>query len=220
MRRIGAATLLQRDSCHSRLPRCAALNRSVSGRSRVSCRLQLLIAGNRSGRLLFSRVEDKVRAAEAAVVAIGSLPNRDVRLDVLFVDDRIQQRCRPVSGVARAASASSESARSNAVDHRLGRFNFVSLMRRRGLNVNDDPGLQIDQVVGGVRVEGRSTWRRCPSSSGSVGDRCVWADCRRPFLPFVVRRGIRGIKRLKVLAQRRGLAPHLPSNEKHGSHRP
>jgi hypothetical protein len=93
-----------------------------------------------------------------------SSPTRSrVRRDALVLDHPTEHRRGAVGGVAHQAIDLQSEALLDTFDHGPGRLALWAPMRRRGLHVHDDPGLQVDQVVGGVGVERRSVRRSGPT---------------------------------------------------------
>ena len=105
-----------------------------------------------------------------------------------------------VGGVADQTIGLHAEALLDPLDHRLGRFDLLRSMRWRGLDVHDDPGLQIDQVVGRVGVERRPARCGGPARRG-IGQRDVLARRRwLRWLVVVVARRVGLFERIQVLA--------------------
>ena len=101
----------------------------------------------------------EVRPLESAVLALGLVEDRDVRLDPALLHQPgehfrpSRRRCRRQA--ARAGGRSGPA----CVDHRARGADLGLTDRPRGLDVDDDSMVDIDQVVGGVGEEG------CPFSA-------------------------------------------------------
>jgi len=117
-----------------------------------------------------SFVEVEVRAAECAVLTQRLLPYGNMRLDLLLVDDPVQHRCSAVGRVSDQALGSEIELPLDALDHRPCCVHFFSAVRGRGFDVNNDSGVEMNQVVRRVSVERRAASDRCPAAPGSVGE--------------------------------------------------
>jgi len=117
-----------------------------------------------------------------------------VRFDLLFIDHPAQHFRSAIGGVANQSSRRKIEALFDPVDHRLGRIYFVTPVRRCGLDIDDDPGLYVDQVVGRVRIERWST-----GCCGPLRSRIGRGDILgRPVRCLGV------VQRLEILADRMG----------------
>ena len=81
-----------------------------------------------------------------------------MRCDALVLDHPAQHRSGAIGGVADEATGLETETLLDAVDHRPRRVDLLRSVRGRSLDVDDDPGLQIDKVVGRVGEERRAAW--------------------------------------------------------------
>jgi len=89
-----------------------------------------------------------------------------VRCDALVLDHPAQHRSGAIGGVADQAAWLETETLLDAVDHRSRRVDLLRSVRGRGLDVDDDPGLQIDEVVGRVGEERRPARGGGPACGG------------------------------------------------------
>src|SRR5215203_3784078 len=109
---------------------------------------------------------------------------------------------RPRWSIADQTSGLEVEALLDPIDHLPGRVDLLRAVGRRCLDVDNDPSLQIDEVVGRVGVEGRSAGCRGPASGG-VGERDDLRCGRRVgWLARVLADGIALLERCEVLAHR------------------
>ena len=132
---------------------------------------------------------------ERVVLATGVVEDGHMRRDVLLLDHPVEHRRHAVGGVADEALGSEAEAFCDPLDHRLGRFDLLCPMRGRRLDVHDDPGLQIDEVVGRVGVGGRPARSRGPPG-GWIGQRDVLGHARVIFFAA----GVGSLEAFEVLA--------------------
>ena len=88
----------------------------------------------------------------------------------LLLDHPAPASARTVGGVADEALGLEAEAFFDPIDHRLGRLDLRCAMARRRLHVDDDPGLQIDQVVRRVGEEGWPARAPVQRAAGSVSE--------------------------------------------------
>ena len=94
-----------------------------------------------------SLVPVEVRAREGAVVAVALVAHRDVRRDLLVLDQPTKEPARAVGGVRCKPLRLEIEALLGPVDHGLGCLDLVVGPGRRRLYVDDDRVLNIDQIV-------------------------------------------------------------------------
>ncbi|MNQ88448.1 hypothetical protein D3C85_1037080 [compost metagenome] len=140
---------------------------------------------------------------QAAVLAGRLVPHGHMRFDLLVFNHPTKQRCSAVRRITHKPSRLDVEALFDPIDHGSGGVDLRCAMRRRGLHVHDDAGRQIDQIVGRVRVEGRTT-RCCGPLRSRVGRRDVPGWCLRVVrhLGRTVGNRISGVQRFEVLTHR------------------
>ena len=90
-------------------------------------------------------------------------------------------------------------------------------MRGRSLDVDDDPGLEIDEIVGRVGVEGRAAWGSGPAC-GRISERDVLRSRWRIWLVAgAVTRRVVLLEGCEVLANRSGRTVSLVPVDDFGS---
>ena len=90
-------------------------------------------------------------------------------------------------------------------------------MRGRSLDVDDDPGLEIDEIVGRVGVEGRAAWGSSPAGRG-IGERDVLrSGWRLGRVAGAVTRRVVLLEGCEVLANRSGRTVSLVPVDDFGS---
>lgn len=100
----------------------------------------------------------EIIARKTVVLALGFVPYRHMRLNVLFPYHPGQHRRGSVSGVANEAFRLDVELSLDTVDHGLGALDLGRAMGRCGFHIHDDTMLGIDQIISGVSVERRATW--------------------------------------------------------------
>ena len=85
-----------------------------------------------------SPVPSEVRGGEGAILALGAVPHRDVRCDLLLLNEPAQELARAVGRVGRQPLRLQIEAGFGAVEHRLGGGDLVVGSGRRRLHVDDD----------------------------------------------------------------------------------
>src|SRR5262245_50698437 len=100
-------------------------------------------------------VEREVLPAQRAVLSLGLVDDGNVRSDLLVVDDPVERRGRPIGRVRRKSLRFQTEALFGALDHRLRCADLRLTNGARGLDIDDDSELHIDQVVVGV---GKKRW--------------------------------------------------------------
>jgi hypothetical protein len=79
--------------------------------------------------------------------AVGRVPDRHMRLDVGLVHHPPQEVCRAVGGVADEPLGFYTEAIFDTIDHRLSRPDFRRSVGRRCLDIHDDAGVGVYQIV-------------------------------------------------------------------------
>src|SRR5881397_528408 len=116
-------------------------------------------------------VEGEVFPAQRAVLAFRFINDRNVRSDLLLVDDPVERRGRPIGRVRFKPFGLQAETLLGASDHRLGCANLRLANSPRGLDIDDDAELYINEVIVGV-----SEKRRPSHCSGPLGGRVGWRD--------------------------------------------
>src|SRR5688572_28136909 len=114
--------------------------------------------------------EGEVAAAEGAVLALGLVPDRDVRLDLLLLHQPREHRRRTVGHVSDEVVRLYLQALLNSLDHFLGGFYFLVSDSACCFHIKNDSGLHINEVVGRVTEEGRAPRSRSPNCA-RIGER-------------------------------------------------
>src|SRR5580692_6584409 len=91
--------------------------------------------------------------------------------DVLLLDQPVQHRSRSVCGIRGEPLRLEAEALLCSFEHGLRRTNLGLANGARGLDVNDDAELDVDEVIVGVSEECRALM-----SSGPLGRRIGWRD--------------------------------------------
>ena len=101
-------------------------------------------------------VVDKVVAREGIVGALGLVEHRDVRLDPAVIHQPVQHLGRAVAGIGDQPFRPQLEAVVNALDHGLGGGHLGLTRRRRGLHVDNDRVLHIDEIIGAISIDRRA----------------------------------------------------------------
>src|SRR5438270_464658 len=117
------------------------------------------------------RLIAKVAAREGAVISLRPVEHRDMRRDTLLLDEPVQHRSRTIGGIGRESLGLETEALLRSFDHGLRRTDLGLANGARGLNVNDDTELHVDEVIVGISEECRAL-----VSSGPLGRRIGWRD--------------------------------------------
>ncbi|MNT23606.1 hypothetical protein D3C72_1590290 [compost metagenome] len=88
----------------------------------------------------------EVAARQTVVLALGSVPDGDVRLYPLVLHHPRQHRSRAVSSIADEPIRDDVESFLDTIHHRLGRVHFCGAMCRGGFDVEDHAMLGIDQI--------------------------------------------------------------------------
>src|ERR1700727_476056 len=91
--------------------------------------------------------------------------------DALLLDEPVQHRSRPVSGIPDKPPRLETKALLRSLDHRPRRSDLGLANGAGGLDINDDAELHVDEIVIGVREE-----RRSLVSAGPLGRGIGWRD--------------------------------------------
>ena len=89
-----------------------------------------------------------------------------MRFDLLLIDQPGKHSRRPVAGVTNQTFRLNVELVLDPIYHRLRRFYFCRSIGSGRLNIDDDAGLEVDQIVGRIGKEGGPT--RC------CRPRCRW----------------------------------------------
>src|SRR6266567_17137 len=101
-------------------------------------------------------VECEVFPTERSVFSLRFVDHRDVRRYLCLVDQPVEVGSGTVGGVAREPFGLDGEALLGAFDHGLGRANFGLADGARRLDVHDDAGLHVNQIIVGIGKERRS----------------------------------------------------------------
>jgi hypothetical protein len=110
------------------------------------------------------RIISKVAAREGAIISLRLVEYWDMWRDTLLLDQPVQYRSCPVSGIADKPLRLGPEALLCSLDHGLRRADLGLTSGARGLDVNDDAELHVDEIVVGVSKECRPL-----VSSGPMG---------------------------------------------------
>src|SRR5215813_4928951 len=91
-------------------------------------------------------VERKVRTRQDALFSLAHVPNRDVRREAAR-DNPMEEFASPVRCVSGEAFGLEPQSLVRPLDHRLRRSDLVISTGRRGLHVDDNRVLDVDQVI-------------------------------------------------------------------------
>src|ERR1700690_713555 len=116
-------------------------------------------------------VEGEVFAAEGPVLSLRLVIGRDVRRYLGPVDQPVEVGTRTVAGIASKPFGLETEALLRSLNHGLCRTDLGLANGPRGLDINDDAELHVDEIVVGVSEECRSLVR-----SGPLGRRIGWRD--------------------------------------------
>src|SRR5450631_3699492 len=115
---------------------------------------------------IVGRVISKVAAREGAVVPLRLVEHRDMWRDALLLDQPVQHRSCPVSGIADKPLRLETKALLGSLYHGLCRADLGLANGAGGLDVNDDAELHVDEIVVGVSKECWSLVRSGPLGRG------------------------------------------------------
>src|SRR4051794_907294 len=101
------------------------------------------------------RVISKVAPRESAIIPLRLIEHRNMWRDALLLDQPVQHRSRSVSGIPDKSLWFETEALLGPFDHGLCCADFGLANGAGGLNVNDDAELHVDEIVVGIREEGR-----------------------------------------------------------------
>src|SRR5450631_2513865 len=96
------------------------------------------------------RVISKVAAREGAVIPLRLIEHRDVWRDAFLLDQPVQHRSSPVSGISDKSLGLKAEALLRSLDHGLCRADLSLPNGAGGFDINDDTELHVDQIVIGV----------------------------------------------------------------------
>jgi hypothetical protein len=126
----------------------------------ASCRRQEL--AHRADVDIAILVEREVSPREGAVLTHRLVDNRDVRRNLLLVDDPIERRSRSVGRIGSQPRGLQSQPLLGPVDHRLGGADLRLANGARRLDVDNHSKLHIDEIVIGVGEKRRSAHRPRP----------------------------------------------------------
>src|ERR1700722_1958147 len=108
------------------------------------------------------RVISKVAAREGAIIPLRFIEHRDMWRDPFLLDQPVQHRSRPVSGIPDKPLWLEAEALFGPFDHGLCRADLGLANGAGGFDINDDAELHVEEIVGGIREECRSLVRPGP----------------------------------------------------------
>src|SRR4051795_621325 len=139
------------------IQKCLALVHGAARPKPLSARAVVDVAG---------RVISEVAAREGAVIPLRFIEHRNMRRDTLLLDQPVQHRSRPVSGIGRKPLRLETEALLCSFDHGL-RCADLGLTNGAGrFNVNDDAELHVDEIIVGISEERRPLVSSGPLSCG------------------------------------------------------
>src|SRR6476620_4866527 len=112
------------------------------------------------------RVISKVAAREGAVVPLRFVEHRNMRRDAFLLDQPVQHRSCPVSGISDKPLRLKAEALLCSLDHGLCRADLGLPNGAGSLDVNDDAELHVDEIVVGISEECRSLMGSGPLGRG------------------------------------------------------
>src|SRR4029453_9271070 len=101
------------------------------------------------------RIISKVAPGEGAVIPLRLIEHRDMWRDTLLLDQPVQHRSRPVSGIPDKSPWLETEALFGPFDHGFCCADLGLANGAGGLDINDDAELHVDEIVVGVREECR-----------------------------------------------------------------
>src|ERR1700742_990959 len=99
------------------------------------------------------RIISKVAAREGAIISLRLVDNRNMRCDVFLLDQPVQHRSRPVSGIPDKPSGLEAEALLCSLDHGPCRADLGLANGTGGFDIKDDAELHVDEIVVGVSEE-------------------------------------------------------------------
>src|SRR5215469_8470148 len=102
-------------------------------------------------------IVDKILARKGVVRAFGFVEHRDVRLDPAVVHEPVQHLGRAVPGISNQPFRPQVKAVVSALDHGLGGGHLGLTHRRRGLYVDNNRVLHINEIISAISVDRRAT---------------------------------------------------------------
>ena len=112
------------------------------------------------------RVISKIAAREGAIIPLRFIEHRDMWRDAFLLDQPVQHRSRPVSGIPDEPLWLETKALFGPFNHGLCCADLGLANSPGCLDINDDAELHVDQIVVGVSEEGRSLMRASPLGRG------------------------------------------------------
>jgi hypothetical protein len=110
-------------------------------------------------------IEREVVPAQRAVLAPGLVDNRNVWGDVLLIDDPIERLCRALGRVGSNVLRLEIETLLSPLDHHLRRMDLGLPNGARSFYVNDDPELDINEVIFGI---GEERWPSAPDIANAI----------------------------------------------------
>lgn len=104
-------------------------------------------------------VEPEVFPAEGSVLALRLVDDRDVRRDLIVIDEPIEVRARTIGRITGKPLGLQAKALFRSLDHRLGGTDLCLTDGPRSLDTDDDTELDVDQIVVGIGEERRPSHR-------------------------------------------------------------
>ena len=117
------------------------------------------------------RIIAKVAAREGAIIPLRTVEHRDMWRDTLLLDQPVQHRSGPVSGIGDKPLRLETEALLCSLDHSLRRTDLGLANRAGRLDINDDAKLHVDEIVVGVSEECRPL-----VGAGPLRRRIGWRD--------------------------------------------
>ena len=111
-------------------------------------------------------VEGEGGPLEGVIAAGGLVEHGDMRLDAFILDQPGKVRGGAVSGIGHQLLGPQAEALLRALDHPALGGHLGLAHRGCRLDIDDHRMVEVDQIVGGVGVEGRLARRRGPARSG------------------------------------------------------
>src|SRR6476620_6359119 len=112
------------------------------------------------------RVISKVAARKGAIIPLRFIEHRDMWCDAFLLDQPVQHRSRPISGISDEPLWLETKALIGPFNHGLCCADLGLANSPGCLDINDDAELHVDQIVVGVSKECRSLMRASPLGRG------------------------------------------------------
>lgn len=129
----------------------------------------------------------------------GFGPDRNMRCN-LPPDHLAEHRCCAIGRIAHKAVRFEIPTPFDPVHHRPDRFNLLRTVRWCGIDIHDDPCVQVNQIVGRVGKKRRPTWSGGPSRSWIGQGNLLWWCWRLFWFGRLGGRRMRSLQRLQIFA--------------------